>query len=167
MESDKMPRNTDEEPEKINEPKPERKVPEFIFVDEDYQEERQNLGATPQDPKQMFGSIQTITKGKHPLYLRILAFLGTIVMIFLSIVVLIVLLIVVLLSLLLLRQSKHMNEQASIAWKCFKKALVFTLGCFVCIFNLTLGIGIVLMYFMLTGEKMSSRFMQEFTKHQK
>lgn len=165
----KMPPGSGEEPERRNnpeEPKPERKIPEFIILDQGTEDETQKIGATPQDPKQMFGSIQTIAKGKQPFYLRILAFFGTFVMLALSTIVLAVLLIVLLLSLLLVRQSTYMNEQVSLAWRSFKKAMVFTLGSFVCIFNLSMGVGIVLMYFMLSGEKVSSRFVQEFTKRQ-
>lgn len=170
MASYKVPPGSGEQSDKMNEheeSKPERKIPEFIILDQDTEDETQKLGATPQDPSQMLGSIQTMTKGRQPFYLRILAFFGTFVMLALSTIVLAVLLITLLISLLLLRRSKYMNEQAAVAWRCFKKAMVFSLGCFVCIFNLSMGVGIVLMYFMLTGEKVSSRFVQEFTKHQK
>lgn len=142
-----------------------RVIPEFVFIDQDSQDETQKIGSTPHDPKQLFGSIQNVAKGRQPFYLRIFAFIGTLIMLFLTFIVFIVWLITVIFSLLLFRQSTYMNNQQSIAWKSLKKALVFTLGCFVCIFNLSLGVGIVLMYFMMTGEKLSSRFVQEFTKH--
>lgn len=144
-------------------PKPERKVPEFIFIENDPQNEKL-LGSTPHDSKQMFGSLQNVASGHHPFYLRILSLLGTVVMIFLTLIVFTVFLIPLLLSLLFLRQSSYLNEQTTKTWRSFKKALIFTLGCFVCTFNLSLGIGIVLMYFMLTGEKFNNRIVEEFTK---
>lgn len=166
MESYKTPSGSNGNREKINDdgsPQQEQKLPEFVFVDENYKDENQ-LGSTPEDSKQIFGSIQSIAQGRHPFYLRVIAFFGTFAMIALSVVVLIVVLITSLLSILLLRQSQYMNEQAAISWRSFKKAMVFTLGCFVSIFNISMGVGIVLMYFLLTGEKVNSRFMQEFTK---
>lgn len=148
-----------------SEPQPERKIPEFIYVDHGPHENVENIGSTPhQDPKQVFGSIQTMAKGKHPFYLRVLALIGSLIMVFGCVLVLLITLVFVCMSLILLRQSAHMNEQASIAWKVFKKAIVFTLGGFVCIFNLSFGLGIIMMYFMLTGEAINSRFMQEFNK---
>ncbi len=165
-----MPPNSSEDSENAHnaESKPERKMPDFIYVDSGQHDETQNLGTTTQDPRQMFGSIQTMAKGKHPFYLRALALIGTFIMLFLSAIVFIVLLITFVLSVIFLRQSTYFNEQVSIAWKCFKrKAMVFTLGCFVCIFHLSLGIGIVLMYFLLTGEKFNNRFVQEFTQKHK
>jgi hypothetical protein len=168
MPSYKIPSDNDSEND-LNgpeEPKVERKIPDFIYVDHGPQDDAHKIGATPQDPRQMFGSIETMTRGRHPFYLRLLAFLGTFVMIFLSVIVFAVALVFIALSLLFVRQSTYMNEQARVAWKFFKKAMVFTLGCFVCIFNMSFGIGIVLMYFMLTGEKLSNRFVQEFSKQQ-
>lgn len=161
-----MPPRPGEEPENLKDQKPEKKVPDFIYIEPEVQDKSKS-GSAQHDPKQMFGSIQSVAQGRHPFYLRILSFLGTFVMIFLSLVVLAVLFITVTASLLFLRQSPYLNEQAAITWKSFKKALVFTLGCFVCIFNLSLGIGIVLMYFMLSGEKVNTSYVEEFTKRQK
>lgn len=161
MSSYKIPPDSNDESEK---PKQEKKLPEFIFLDDDSHEASQKLGTHRQDPEQVFGSIQTIAKRRHPLYLRLLAFFGTLVLFAVSIFLFAIALFVFILSLLLFRQSSYMNEQASVSWKSFKKSAVFTLGCFVCIFNLSFGVGIVLMYFMLSGEKFDNRFVQEFTK---
>ncbi len=156
------PENDFETNKNPKEPQPERKVPEFIYV-EDSKHDEKEIGSTPHDPGHVFGSIQSISKGKQPFYLRVLAFFGTLIMIVLSLVVFAVWFLFGILSLIFIRQSKSMNDQAAISWKSLKKALVFTLGCFVCIFNLSLGVGIVLMYFLLTGEKFDARYVQEFT----
>lgn len=165
----KKPPDSDEESEKLHDqekPQPERKLPEFIFVDSDLEDKAPKIGIPHQDPKQIFGSVQTIAKRQQPFYLRILFFLATFVMIVLSTFILVIALISMALSLLFLRQSKYFNEGASSSWRSFKKAIVCTLGCIVSIFNLSFGVGIVLMYFMLSGEKLDNRFVQQFTKHQ-
>jgi len=169
MSSYNTPPGSEKEPEGMghSEGKSERKMPDFIFVDQAHHNDNKRIGdSSYQDPKHMFGSIQTMAKGKQPFYLRILAFLGTFVMLFGCVLVLMITLIAFFFSLILFRQSDSLNNQANIAWRSFKKAVVFTLGCFVCIFNMSFGIGIVLMYFMLSGEQLSHRFMQEMTKHQ-
>lgn len=168
-----MPPDSNEEPEIINGPeeqekkKPERIIPEFVYLDDGPEDEKLRMGATPQDPRQMFGSIETMAQGRHPFYLRVLSLFGTFIMLAFALVVFVVMIVALSLSLLLLRQSSTVNQQAFAAWRWFKKLIVFALGSFVSIFNFSLGIGIVLMYFMLTGQKMNSRFMQEFTKFQK
>lgn len=164
---DYKPPHSNDEPEIVDpyEHQTERKIPEFVFVDQGPRDEKEKIGATPhEDPKQMFSSIQTIAKGKQPFHLRILAFLGTFVMLLGCAIILFFTLIFALFSLIFLRQSSYMNEQVSIAWRIFKKAVVFTLGCFVCVFNLSFGMGIILMYFMLSGESINQRFMQEFMR---
>lgn len=165
MSSFKIPPSSDDESAKEGEKKPERIVPEFVFLEKDIEDE--NLGATPQDPRQMFGSIETMAKGKHPFYLRILSFLGLFIMLAMALVAFALFLITLTLSLLFARQVNYFNVRASGAWNWFKKFLVFSLGCFVSIFNFSLGLGIVLMYFMLRGEKFQNRFFQEFTNNQK
>lgn len=168
MSSYKIPPDSDNESEEIHgeeKPKPERKLPEFIYLNDDSFEKSQKIGETHQDPQQMFGSIETISKRRQPFYLRMLAFIGTFILMVFSLFLFACAIIVGILSLLLFRQSSYLNEQAFVTWKSFKKASVFTLGCFVCIFNLSFGVGIVLMYFMLSGEKFDNRFVQEFTKH--
>lgn len=143
------------------------KLPEFVILEPDASEKLDDLGATPHDPRQMFGSIQTMSKGRHPFYLRILSLIASCIFLVLAGTVLILWLLFLAISLLFFRQSSQMNAQAATTWRWFKKLLVFTLGSFVSTFNFSLGVGIVLMYFMLAGEKLHSRLFQEFTKYQK
>ena len=156
---------TGEDSEKAKEkPEAERKMPDFIYVDDHHQTDTDKIGSTQQDPNQMFGSIQTMAKGSQPFYIRLLAIAAFSFVFCGSFVVLLGFLIYLTLSLLLLRQSDFLNKQTSVSWRAYKKMIVFALGSFVSIFNLSFGLGIVMMYFMLNGEKMNSRMMDELTR---
>ncbi|KIC74114.1 hypothetical protein DB42_BL00390 [Neochlamydia sp. EPS4] len=146
----------------------EGKITEYVFLDinSSSTEEAEKASFDPgQNPGEIFESVQSLSQGNYPSYLRMLAFLATLVMALGSILALIMTLGIGTISLILLRQSVGVNKQASFAWRCFKKMLVFTLGCFVGIFHLSYGIGLILMYFLLTGESVNNRWMQEFTRY--
>ncbi|WP_213156016.1 hypothetical protein [Neochlamydia sp. AcF65] len=146
----------------------EGKVTEYVFLDinSSSAEEAEKVSFDPsQNPGEIFESVQSLSQGNYPSYLRMVAFLATLVMALGSILALIITLCLGTISLVLLRQFVGVNKQTSLAWRCFKKMLIFTLGCFVCIFHLSYGIGLILMYFLLTGEAVNSRWMREFAKY--
>lgn len=166
MTSYKGPAGSDEESGKINNPDmTDRKMPDFIYVDQTH-EDPSKIGSTQQDTQKMFGSIQSMSKGNQPFYLRILALICSCLIFLGSFIILFGFLIYLSLSLIAFRQSTFLNQQTAIGWRAYKKTMVFALGSFICVFNISFGVGIVLMYFMLTGEKLNSRMMDEFTKHQ-
>lgn len=153
--------------EESKDPKNERKLPEFIYIDSGHPEDPDpKLGSTPhqQEAPKIFGSIEHMAKGSQPFYFRILAFFGMILVLLGSVFLLACFLFYLVCSLLLLRQADYLNESTSKCWRFFKKLLVFALGCFVMMFNFSFGVGIILMYLMLTGESISNSFVNEFTK---
>ena len=139
---------------------PVRKLPEFIIIDQN--ETIEDLGSTKRFETEDILDAIPLTNKKQPFYFRIFGIFGTLTFAFIALLILFFAIFYFALSLVLFRQSSLINKQTRSTWNFFKKMVVFALGCFVMIFNLSFGLGIILIYFMLKGEDMKNSIYHKF-----
>lgn len=136
----------------------ERKLPDFIYVDNgDHYENFQ--GGAWRERKEYLESIQKLGKGKYPFSLRILTFFASLATFFTSCIALILCLPAFIIAALLLFQVKKVNAVLKKYWKLFKRTLVISFGLIISSFSPSIGFGIILLYFLILGEKINNRFL--------
>lgn len=138
-----------------------RKMPEFIVVEDATQQQEY---FRPKGPEMSFQAFRNLEAGKYPLMLRVL-FLGlSVIFGFLAFLFGVLLLVSLFLSAITLFQFQGSIDYNRQLWKRIKKVLVLALGFFVATFSPPLGLGIIMLYFMMLGEEINSflktRFMQ-------
>ena len=68
-------------------------------------------------------------------------------------------------SLISLRQIKPINGQVSKLWDSTCKTTMIAFGGLLTVFNPALGIGLVILYFMMRGDEMNDLILKRFTSY--
>ena len=125
--------------------KEERKLPEFIVIEEEQQEKFSGDSAF----EEKFKKMSTI---RVPLRLRLFCLSMGILAVFVSVGALICYCTLTLLCVLTFYRVNTLNALANKFWRQLKRSSVFALGLILSVFSPYLGFGLVLMYFMLHHE---------------
>lgn len=137
------------------------KKPDIIYVDA-VDEDEVNRGYKEQ---KYHSAIEGLKNAHFPVGLRIL---GAIVGAFAGMVTAFALiggLFWLAVSLLALRQSEGMNAQAAKTLKFTGKCALITFGSFLTIFSPALGVGLIMLYFMINGEEMNGFLFSRFSSY--
>lgn len=141
------------------------KKPEIIYLDASYEEEAEK----GYEQQRYWSAIGDLRKAHFPLGLRFLAlFVGIIMGVFAAIAC-VGAIVWFAASLIALRQAAGFNTQAKKAWDLTCKCTTISFGCLLAVINPALGIGLVILYFMMTGQEMNDVFLKRFssfTHHQ-
>lgn len=132
-------------------------VPEFVYIDDEdtYEYESTFSGMREKGSD----SLQDLVKRRYPAKLRVITFFISLLALLFTCVTLIFLTLYVCLSGLLLFQNDRLNFYLKKCFNVFKKSLVFFLGFFVATLSPGFGFGIIILYFIMQGEKMSDPVM--------
>lgn len=137
------------------------KKPDIIYVDAiDDEEVKKGY-----EEQRYWSSIRELKNAHFPFGLRILAvFVGS----FAAVIAALVFVGAVVwfgISLIAFRQSPSFNAQADKAWKLTRKCTLIAFGSLLTIFNPALGIGLVILYFMINGEEVNSMILKRFSSY--
>lgn len=135
-----------------------RKLPEFIFVDADRESETPRYGGFEE---QYFRSFQTLKHKDSSISVRITCLLGALL---LSVIVALatpLLLLCVILNVLTFFKGKNFWLQTKKLWMYLKRACVVILGFLVALFSPSFGLTIIMIYFLLQGQRMENDFMMK------
>lgn len=149
---------------KKEDPNGEKKIhrPEFIILQSDEGED--DLGAFATAHSEYYDSLKKLNKVQFSVPLRLVIALAFFVLLFLSVLALFFCSISLILSTVTLFMIKEMNANLYKSWKNVKKVLVFTVGLFLAIFSPALGLGLIVLYFMLLGEQLNKSFVSRLFK---
>lgn len=135
-----------------------RKLPEFIFVDVDREEEAQKFRSFEE---QYFRSFQSLKHKDSSISVRVTCFLGALLLLIAVIFAAPFLLIFVILNVLTFFKAKPFWLQTKKLWMYLKRALVVALGFSVAVFSPSFGLTIIMIYFLLQGHQMQNQFMMK------
>lgn len=141
----------------IEEKNEEFKKPEFIYIEEPF-EEKVNAGFEEQ---RLFMAMHDMQNVQFPIGLRVFAFFGAIFCGLITVILAIISLAWFLVALCCLFQIERMCSPFWSSYALFKKGLVLTLGFMIGLFSPQLGIGFVVMYFLMHGEKINQSIMDK------
>lgn len=149
-------RNHDQRSEK-------RKMPEFIYVDPDVETEREapDLGGFGQE---YFTSFQTFKKKDSSIMVRVVSFFGALILLGAVILGLPFFLLFLALNLITFFKMKPFWEQTIKLWEYIKRVLAVIVGLFVAVFSPSFGLTIIMVYFLLQGQRLENQFMMKLMK---
>ncbi len=136
--------------------------PEIIYVDEAYEEKRSFGGRQEQ---RYWSTIEGLGQADFPIGLRIIALIVAGFMGFLAAFMCGITIVWFVASLLAMRQSPRFNELAKNSWATTRKFFLIAFGSLVAVFSPALGIGMILLYFMIIGEKMNEAMFTRFSSY--
>ncbi len=129
--------------------KEQTKEPHVILLD-DQQSERNY-----QEGKDFFDSFHRFEKATYPMPFRFFTFTASLTLFLSSAILACFLIISLFIGLLALYQSPTLNGPIHRIWKILRRLLVISLGLFIGSFSPAFGFGIVLLYFIMQGEKLN------------
>lgn len=134
-------------------------MPDYIYIEEEH---RQSSRTEKGD---YFQTIETLSKKQFSVGLRVLTAFMSIGALAIGLVLAVVCLVSGALAALLFFQSEAFNANFRRHWKWFRRACAFLLGLSVATFSPTFGFGILILYFMLQGEKFDNRIISRFVNY--
>jgi hypothetical protein len=141
------------------EEKPERKLPDFIVIEEE--KVFREGGESSRESEDLLSSFQSISRAKYPISVRFIAFFGSILALILSLVAGAVLLLSFLLNLIVFFRVPTLYHYHQKIWKNFRRLIVFTLGAAVAVFSPPLGFGLIMLYFAFYADRMGNEFLKK------
>lgn len=136
--------------------------PEIIYVDATEDEE---VGRKGYEQKRYWSAIGDLKNAKFPIGLRILGLIVGVLMSVVAGIMMVATLFWLAISLLALRQSPTFNKQVSVVWKAACKTTMIAFGGLLSVFSPPLGIGLVILYFMMRGEEMNEMIFNRFSSY--
>lgn len=138
----------------------EPKKPEFIYVDEPYDETKEGFAE-----QEYWSAIGQLQQAQFPIGLRILALIAALFMAAVGAFALAWMALWLAISLVTARQVESVNAQAARVVKFAGKCCVLFLGLSIAIFHPPLGIGLIILYFAFTGQEMNQTILRRFSFH--
>ncbi|WP_068467833.1 hypothetical protein [Candidatus Protochlamydia phocaeensis] len=140
------------------------KRPDFIIIDDtqEYLRGSSNNSSFGYEQKQK-GEFKTRVQ-QNPFSLRLLCFLGGIFCLIVGLGMLVFSVVLTLLALLLLFQHKKLNQVVFSFWKLYTNIVIAGLACIIGILNPAWGIGLLVLYFALSGEGIGSGLLSKIIK---
>jgi hypothetical protein len=135
-----------------------RKLPEFIFVDVDRESEAQKTSGFEE---QYFRSFQALKHKDSSISLRITCLLGALLLLVTLMFAIPFLLLFLLFNVLTFFKIQSFWAQTKKLWLYLKRALVMALGFSVAVFSPSFGVTLIMIYFLLQGQKMENHFMMK------
>ncbi|MFA6915895.1 MAG: hypothetical protein WC222_05825 [Parachlamydiales bacterium] len=130
--------------------------PEFILL-EDTHKERPHAESNPYSREENpLPPLEDVIKTDFPFTLRVMSLGFSIMMFFAAIGALIGTIFCFLINLITLGYSKTANDWVAKCFYWWKKLFVLSLGFFIAVFSPSLGLTIIVVFFILQGEKLSS-----------
>jgi hypothetical protein len=139
------------EERKREERKREVHEPEVIILDQEGKKSNKNK----EEKEEYISVLQELGKKHYPFTMRLLAFVTTFFVAGATLLALFFALLGTLIAALVLFQNPKVNDSMLKSWKNVKKLLTITLGVAISIFSPSLGLGLIMLYFMLQGEHMN------------
>lgn len=125
--------------------------PEVIILDQEGKQSNKNN----EEKGEYIRVLQELGKKHYPFSMRLLAFVTTFFIAGATLLALFFALLGTLIAGLVLFQNPKVNESMLKSWKNVKKLLTITLGVAISIFSPSLGLGLIMLYFMIQGERIN------------
>lgn len=135
---------------------------EIIYIDATEDEE---VGEKGYEQQRYWSAMGDLKSAKFPVGLRILGLIVGLLMSAVAAIMLIATLFWLAISLVTFRQSPVFNKQVSTVWKATCKTTMLAFGGYLAVFNPALGIGLVMLYFMMKGEEMNEMMFNRFSSY--
>lgn len=142
--------------------KHEKKKPEFIYI-EDHRVEGEFGPEAEGGYSEYFESIEKLGQAHYPWFLRMLTLLLSIGLAVWSVILALITLALAVLDLITLYKVDNFGKTGKRYRKMMSKTVVGALGCFVATFHPPFGFGIIVLYFMMLGERLSQDMMSKMT----
>jgi hypothetical protein len=136
------------------------KKPEFILIDDRKGGQSQTHYDSEGNPT---NDTESFTS-QRPFPLRFLCFLGVVFCLVFGLGLLVIASLATLGALVFLLQNQELNQSVATLWKLYVNVVIAGLGCVIGVFNPAIGIGLMAVYFSLSGEHSSSDFLKNILK---
>lgn len=135
--------------------------PEYIILDKEEEEPKHQYAKEQAD---YLATLHKIGQMRFGVGLRILCLLGGVVAAIATTIVAALSLIVVAMGAITLFLSKDINEQVLKALRNVRKLIVITFGLLLAVLSPALGLGMIILYFMLKGESIQQDLINKVVK---
>jgi hypothetical protein len=136
--------------------------PEFVILDKGEPESEDVLSQATQN--QYFQALKMLQKIKPFSGLRLIILFSILLVSVAVLIVTFFFLLNVIISALALFQNANLNKYLSLSWKNVKKVFAFWAGVVVGLFSPSLGLGLVILYFMQEGEPLNKAVLSRLFK---
>lgn len=144
----------------MNQEQDEYKKPEFIYVGEEYEED---VGGAYEEQR-LFTALQDLHGTSYPVSLRVIAFFVFVFSAFIAVIAAFAAAFWFVGDAATLFKVPQFHSTFKKTFNLMKKMLFITLGSGVAIFAPAMGMGIVIMYFLMSGESMNSVILERMTR---
>lgn len=159
----KLPPESGDDSNRKTEASRDKHKPEFIYLDE---HSEQYWEGETQGHAEYFESLNQLGKAHYPFTLRLFTFAASLVLGVCAIALLAASIVSFALSGLFLRTNEGLNATCRRYFGVFQKLVVFSLGTLIATFSPPLGLGMIVLFFMIRGEQIESNFISRFVKNQ-
>jgi ABC-type multidrug transport system fused ATPase/permease subunit len=134
--------------------------PEFIILEDDERQETRHSTESSLH-QEYIELLKKLNQRKYSWSVRLMTFFGFFFLGILTLVLAFFAAISILIALISLFRSSEANEYMHKAVRQVKKFLVMTAGMFIGIFSPSLGLGLILLYFLMQGETLNKVFVSK------
>lgn len=135
--------------------------PEFVIIDDgNHRQQTSSRASSGSQKVPPFTSIEQLSEAHYPLSIRLLCTLLSLLMVFSSIAAAILTGIFALGVVFTLGKHEYTRNLFDYFWGWWRKTLVLALGFFVAFFSPPFGFSIIIIYFVLMGEKLNQELLR-------
>lgn len=138
------------------------KKPEFIYLGEDEEGPIDFEYSERIERERTFQEFKKLKYGSYPFFLRILTFFGGVILGITSLIPLLLSIGTLVLCILTLFRVDSVTQHLKDYWGRFRRLFVVTLGMFLATFMPALGLGLIMLSYMLEGEDYSGNLITSF-----